>query len=517
MRTIRIFDTTLRDGEQAAGGALTLEEKIEIGRQLQKLGVTVIEAGFPSTSPGDFEAVQFMSREYRDVEIAALSGFREEQLSRTWEALREAERPLLHTVISTSDIHLMQQLHISRAELVELTEHTVKFARNLAPHVEFSTMDATRSDRDFVVEVLATAIKAGATIVNIPDTVGYSMPDEFGELVTYCMDNVPGIEDVIVSVHCHDDLGHAAANSLTGVTRGVSQVECTINGVGERAGNASLEEIVMALRTRQDFYHADTTINAPELLRTSRMVSAHMGMLVPPNKAIVGGNAFAHSSGLHQDGMLKERTTYEIMRPEDVGQGGSKIVLGKTSGRHAVRNHLKQMGAEIEDDAAFEEIFQSFKRIADRKKEITDRDIEAILEDRAHRAFHETYELDLVQVTCGTGGIPTATVRLKTDDGKVLEDAALGDGPVHAVYRAINRIVDVPNVLTEFTVYSVTEGIDALGGVTIKIESRGRAFTGHGSDTDIIVASTHAYMNALNRLLDALGSAESAEAETASV
>ncbi len=517
MRTIRIFDTTLRDGEQAAGGALTLEEKIEVGRQLQKLGVTVIEAGFPSTSPGDFEAVQFMSREFKNVEIAALSGFKEDQLSRTWKALQDATKPLLHTVISTSDIHLEQQLKITHAELVELTEHTVKFARNLAPHVEFSTMDATRSDREFLVEVLATAIRAGATIVNIPDTVGYSMPDEFGELVSYCMDNVPGINDVIVSVHCHDDLGHAAANSLTGVMRGVSQVECTVNGVGERAGNASLEEIVMALRTRQDFYQADTAINAPELLRTSRMVSAHMGMVVPPNKAIVGGNAFAHSSGLHQDGMLKERTTYEIMRPEDVGQGGSKIVLGKTSGRHAVRNHLKEMGAEIEDDKAFENIFQSFKRIADRKKEITDRDIEAILEDRAHRAFHQTYELDLLQVTCGTGGIPTATVRLKTDDGKVLEDAALGDGPVHAVYQAINRIVDVPNVLTEFTVLSVTEGIDALGGVTIKIESRGRAFTGHGSDTDIIVASAQAYMNALNRLLDVLGSGEPAKPETASV
>jgi 2-isopropylmalate synthase len=517
LKTIRIFDTTLRDGEQAAGGALTLEEKVEIGRQLQRLGVTVIEAGFPSTSPGDFEAVQFMSREFRDVEIAALSGFKEDQLVRTWEALQDAERPLLHTVISTSDIHINQQLHMTRTELIDLTERTVTIARNMAPHVEFSTMDATRSDRDFVVEVLATAIKAGATIVNIPDTVGYSMPSEFGDLVSYCMDNVPGIENVIVSVHCHDDLGHAAANSLAGVLRGVTQVECTINGVGERAGNASLEEIVMALRTRQDFYQANTTVNAPELLRTSRMVSNHMGMIVPPNKAIVGGNAFAHSSGLHQDGMLKERTTYEIMRPEDVGQGGSKIVLGKFSGRHAVRNHLDAMGAEIDNEDTFEEIFQSFKRIADRKKEVTDRDIEAILEDRAHRAFHQTYELDLIQVSCGNTGIPTATVRLKADDGKVLEDAALGDGPVHAVYQAINRIVDVPNILTEFSVYSVTEGIDALGGVTIKIESRGRSFSGHGSDTDIIVASAEAYMNALNRLLDTLGNKEEVKAETATV
>ena len=504
MRQIRIFDTTLRDGEQAAGGALTLEEKLEIGRQLTRLKVDVIEAGFPSTSPGDFKAVETMSREFRDVEIAALSGFRENQLERTWEALKSAERPLLHTVISTSDIHIEKQLRISRRELVELTGRTVRFAKKMCPHVEFSAMDATRSDPDFVCEVFTEAIAAGATVVNIPDSVGYAMPGEFAELVRYCMNNVPGIDEVIVSVHCHDDLGQAVSNSLAGILEGVSQVECTINGVGERAGNASQEEIVMALRTRADYYQAWTRMVHSELFKTSRMVSSYMGMVVPPNKAVVGANAFAHSSGLHQDGMLKERTTYEIMRPEDVGQGQSKIVLGKTSGRHAFRAHLDELGMDLKT-TEFEAVFLAFKQLADRKKEVSDRDIQAILEDQFHQAFDQAYELDMVQVTCGSNSIPTATVRLKSDDGKVLKDAALGTGPVDAVYQAINRIIDVPNELTEFSVNSVTEGIDALGEVTIKIESRGRTFTGYGADTDIIVASAKAYVNSLNRLLSILG------------
>lgn len=515
MRQVRIFDTTLRDGEQAAGGALTLEEKIDIGRQLEKLRVDVIEAGFPSTSPGEFTAVETMGKELRDIEIAALSGFREGQLDRTWEALKVAERPLLHTVISTSDIHIEKQLRISRNDLLELTAATVKYARKLCSHVEFSAMDATRSDRDFVCEVFSAAIKAGATVVNIPDSLGYAMPEEFAGLVRYCMENVHGIDEVIVSVHCHDDLGEAVANSLAGVTAGASQIECTINGVGERTGNASLEEIVMAIRTRADYFQAETRLRHQELFKTSRMVSSHMGMVVPPNKAVVGANAFAHSSGLHQDGMLKERTTYEIMRPEDVGQGRSKIVLGKTSGRHAFRNHLEELGVHVEAEE-FESVFLAFKQVADRKKEVTDRDIEAILQDQLHQAFDQTYELEMVQVMCGSNSVPTATVRLTSDDGEVLEDAALGDGPIHAVYQAINRIIDVPNELTEFSVQSVTEGIDAMGEVTIKVESRGRSFTGHGADTDIIVASARAYVNALNRLLSALGAEAQEDAHVAS-
>ena len=498
MRTIRIFDTTLRDGEQAAGGALTLEEKMEVGRQLERLGVTVIEAGFPSTSPGDFEAVTRMSRELRDVEIAALSGFRDYQIERTWEALKDAERPLLHTVISTSDVHLQNQLNMTREEVVELTRATVELARRRCPHVEFSTMDATRTDPDYLVQVLATAIAAGATVVNIPDTVGYAMPGEFGSLVAFCMENVPGIDEVIVSVHCHDDLGHAVANSLAGVTQGVAQVECTINGVGERAGNASLEEIVMALRTRSDFYGADTAIDAREFYRTSRLVSNLMGMPVPPNKAIVGANAFAHSSGLHQDGMLKNSVNYEIMRPEDVGHHSSRIVLGKFSGRHAFRNHLRMMGVDIPDED-FQDVFDEFKRVADRKKEITDQELEAIVGARMRLQRQQRFKLDLVQVSCGTFGVPTATVRIQVD-GEPVQVAAMGDGPVDAVYKAIMSATGMDVELTDFSISAVSESPDALGEVVIRVEQGERAATGHGVDTDILVASAHAFVSGLNRL-----------------
>ncbi len=498
MRTIRIFDTTLRDGEQAAGGALTLEEKMEIGRQLERLGVTVIEAGFPSTSPGDFEAVTRMCRELRDVEIAALSGFRDYQIERTWEALRDAERPLLHTVISTSDVHLQNQLNMTRDEVLELTRSTVEQARRLCPYVEFSTMDATRTDPDYLVQVLATAIAAGATVVNIPDTVGYSMPGEFGSLVRYCVENVPGIDEVTVSVHCHDDLGHAVANSLAGVMEGVAQVECTINGVGERAGNASLEEIVMALRTRSDYYQADTRIDAREFYRTSRLVSNLMGMPVPPNKAIVGANAFAHSSGLHQDGMLKNSVNYEIMRPEDVGHHSSRIVLGKFSGRHAFRNHLQMMGVDI-PDSDFQDVFDEFKRVADRKKEITDQELEAIVGTRMRLQRHQRFKLELVQVSCGTFGVPTATVRVLVD-GEPAQVAAMGDGPVDAVYKAIMSATGMEVELTDFSISAVSESPDALGEVVIRVEQDDRAATGHGVDTDILVASAHAFVSGLNRL-----------------
>ena len=498
MRDIRIFDTTLRDGEQAAGGALTLEEKMEIGRQLERLGVTVIEAGFPSTSPGDFEAVTRMCRELHGVEIAALSGFRDYQIERTWEALRDAERPLLHTVISTSDVHLQNQLSMTRGEVLELTRSTVELARRRCPFVEFSTMDATRTDPEYLVQVLATAIAAGATVVNIPDTVGYSMPGEFGSLVRYCMENVPGIGGVTVSVHCHDDLGHAVANSLAGVMEGVAQVECTINGVGERAGNASLEEIVMALRTRSDYYQADTRIDSREFYRTSRLVSNLMGMPVPPNKAIVGANAFAHSSGLHQDGVLKNSVNYEIMRPEDVGHHSSRIVLGKFSGRHAFRNHLQMMGIEI-PDADFQDVFDEFKRVADRKKEITDQELEAIVGARMRLQRHQRFKLELVQVSCGTFGVPTATVRVAVD-GEPVQVACMGDGPVDAVYKAIMAATGMDVELTDFSISAVSESPDALGEVVIRVEKDDRAATGHGVDTDILVASANAFVSGLNRL-----------------
>ncbi|MBM4436087.1 MAG: 2-isopropylmalate synthase [Actinobacteria bacterium] len=504
MHPVRVFDTTLRDGEQAAGGALTIEEKLEIGRQLARLHVDVIEAGFPHTSPGDFKAVELLAKELRGVEVAALSGFRHEQIDSTWQALKGAERPLLHVVISTSDIHLKHQLHQRREHVVDLTRDAVRYARQYTSHIEFSAMDATRSDLDFVCVVFKTAIAAGATVVNFPDTVGYAQPPEFGRMVRYVLDHTPGIERVMLSVHCHDDLGQAVANSLAAIKEGARQVEGTINGVGERAGNAAYEEIVMALRTRRDFYAADTRVVATELARTSRLVAKYMSMPVPPNKAVVGANAFAHSSGLHQDGMLKERTTYEIMNPRDVGVEDSSIVLGKTSGRHAFRDRLERLGYSLAEEE-FLTAFRTFKEIADRKKEITDRDIEAIVQNQLHRTFHQAFELDFVQVTCGSDAMPTATVRLKTDDGRIVSDAATGDGPVDAVYQCINRIVNVPNRLTEFSVQSVTEGIDAIGEVTIRIESEGKTFSGHGAATDIIVASTQAYVNALNRLLAGLG------------
>ena len=516
MRHIRIFDTTLRDGEQAAGGALTVDEKLEIGRQLARLKVDVIEAGFPHTSPGDFRAVNLLAQELRDVEIAALSGFKHEQIDSTWRALEPAQKPLLHIVISTSDIHLEHQLRARRDHVIDLTRDAVQYARQFTSHIEFSAMDATRSDLDFVCQVFVAAIEAGATVVNFPDTVGYAQPAEFGQQVQYVTENTPGIENVVLSVHCHDDLGQSVANSLAAVSAGAGQVECTINGVGERAGNAALEELTMALRTRRDFFEADTRLETKELARTSRLVANYMGMVVPPNKAIIGGNAFAHASGLHQDGMLKERTTFEIMHPADVGVSDSSIVLGKTSGRHAVRDRLETMGCSL-DDEEFMEIFRAFKEIADRKKQVTDRDLEAIVQNQQHRSFHQAFVLQHVQVSAGTGSMPTATVRLSSDDGTEFSDAAIGDGPVHAIYQAINRIVGVSNRLTEFSVSAVTGGIDAIGEVTIRIESDAKVFSGHGADTDILVASAQAYVNALNRLLAGLGKDWSATPEAQAV
>ena len=504
MRHVRIFDTTLRDGEQAAGGALTIDEKLEIGRQLARLQVDVIEAGFPFTSPGDFKAVELLSRELKDVEVAALSGFKREQIDATWEALKGAERPLLHIVISTSDIHLEHQLRERRESVIDMTREAVTYVRGKTDHIEFSAMDATRSDIGFVADVFSAAIEAGASIVNFPDTVGYAQPEEFGLMVRQIVEQTQGIEDVVLSVHCHDDLGQAVANSLAAISEGAAQVECTINGVGERAGNAALEEIVMALRTRGDYFKADTRLRSVELARTSRLVSNYMGMVVPPNKAVIGSNAFAHASGLHQDGMLKERTTYEIMDPADVGVEESSIVLGKTSGRHAFRDKLERMGLEL-GETEFANAFNAFKEIADRKKTITDRDLEAIIQNEQHRAFHQTFELVHVQVSTGMGSMPTATVKLRSDDGVEHSDAAIGTGPVDAVYQAINRVVNVPNRLTEFSVSSVTEGIDAIGEVTIRIESDAKVFSGHGADPDILVASAQAYINALNRLLAGLG------------
>jgi 2-isopropylmalate synthase len=499
MDKIIIFDTTLRDGEQAAGGSLNINEKLEIARQLEALGVDIIEAGFPISSPGDFESVKNIAREIKKATVCALARASAGDIDRAWEAVKEAANPRIHVFISASDIHMMHQLNKSREQVLEMARTMVARAKGYTQDIEFSPMDASRANPEFIYRILEAVIDAGATTVNIPDTVGYAVPEEFGRLIEGIVKNVSNIHRAVISVHCHNDLGMAVANSLEAVRHGVRQIECTINGIGERAGNASLEEVVMALNTRRDFFGFTNNIDTINIYRTSRLVSNLTGFPVQPNKAIVGANAFRHQSGIHQDGVIKMPSTYEIMDPKSVGVPSSTLVLGKLSGRHAFKVHLEELGYNL-SDSDFERIFTAFKALADKKKEVTDRDIESLLaEDQ--RTLVETYHLERIQVTCGDRGIPTAAVKLTGPDGKELADAALGTGPIDAVYKAINRIVEVPNVLTEFSVNSVTEGIDAIGEVLIRIESQGVSYSGRGADTDIIVASARAYMNALNRLL----------------
>ena len=499
MDKVVIFDTTLRDGEQAAGGSLNIQEKLEIARQLEKLGVDVIEAGFPVTSPGDFEAVRLIAKEVRTPAVCALMHANFEAIDRSWQAIKDAGQPRIHIVLSSSDVHLFYQLKKSREEILEMSRSTVAHARKYCSNIEFSAMDASRTEPEFIYQILRAVIDSGATTVNIPDTVGYAMPDEFGDLVEGAFKKVPNIGKATVSIHCHNDLGMAVANSLEALKRGARQVEGTINGIGERAGNASLEEIIMAIKTRESFFNLTTGIDTKQIYKTSRLVSELTGFPVQPNKAIVGGNAFRHSSGLHIDGMIKAAQTFEIMDPKSVGIPSSSLVLGKTSGRHAFQYRLAELGYILSEED-FTRSFAAFKELADKKKDVTDRDIESLLAE-GKRTVSEIYHLDRIQVTCGDRGIPTAAIRLVKADGKALADAALGTGPVDAVYKAINRLVKVPNRLTEFSVKSVTEGIDAIGEVLIRIESDGITYTGRGSDTDIIVASAKAYLNALNRLL----------------
>jgi len=499
MDKVIIFDTTLRDGEQAAGNSLNSSEKLDIARQLQELGVDVIEAGFPITSPGDFESVERISRELTTSSVCALSHANKEAIDRAWEAVRKAKKPRVHIFLSSSDIHLSYQLRKSKDEILQLAHDMVAYGKKHCDDIEFSPMDATRTDPQFIYQLVASVIDAGATTVNIPDTVGYAVPKEFSELINGILTNVLNVKKAVISVHCHNDLGLAVSNSLEAIRLGARQVECTINGIGERAGNASMEEIVMALKTRNDFYKLDTNIDTTQIYKTSRLVSELTGFIVQPNKAIIGQNAFRHQSGIHQDGVLKKSITYEIMDPRSVGIPASSLVLGKVSGRHAFAERLAELGYVL-DEQALNNAFQSFKDLADKKREITDRDIESLVAEGL-RTIGETYHLDHIEVSCGDHSIPTATVKLLSPDGQTLVDAAIGTGPVDAVYQAINRIVRVPNKLTEFTVNSVTAGIDAIGEVLIRIESDGVTYTGRGADTDIIVASAKAYMNALNRLL----------------
>jgi 2-isopropylmalate synthase len=499
MDKVIIFDTTLRDGEQAAGGMLNIREKLEVARQLEKLGVNVIEAGFPVSSPGDFEAVQSIAKQTRGTVVCGLARANPKDIDIAWEALKEAKHPRIHVFLSASDIHILHQLKKSREQILEMSRIMVDRAKRYTDDIEFSPMDASRANPEFIYQVLEAVIAAGAKTINIPDTVGYAIPEEFGRLISGIFKNVKNIDKAIVSVHCHDDLGLAVANSLEAVRQGARQVECTINGIGERAGNASLEEIVMSIETRSDLFNLKNSIDTKQIYKTSRMISQLTGFAVQPNKAIVGANAFRHQSGIHQDGVIKMPITYEIIDPKKVGIPASSLVMGKLSGRHAFRERLAELGYNLSEDD-FARTFQAFKELADKKKEITDRDIESIVAEEM-RAVTDVYHLDRIQVTCGDRGIPTAAVKLTGPDGTIMADAALGTGPVDAVYKAINRLVMVPNKLTEFSVNSVTEGIDAIGEVLIRIESEGMTYTGRGADTDIIVASAKAYINALNRLL----------------
>ena len=502
LENIIIFDTTLRDGEQSPGAALNLEEKLVIARRLEKLKVDVIEAGFPAASPGDFTAVSMVAQEIRGPVICALTHANRRAVNAAWDAVKNARQPRIHVFLSSSEVHISRQLKKNREDILKLTDDMVSLARGYVNDVEFSPMDASRTDPEFLYRIVETAINAGATTINIPDTVGYTIPREFGILMDSLFENVPALTNVVLSVHCHNDLGMAVANSLAAVDHGARQVECTINGIGERAGNAALEEIVMALRTRGDLYGYTTNIDTTQLYKTSRLVSDSTGMYVQPNKAIVGRNAFAHESGIHQDGVLKEKITYEIMDPQDVGQSGSTLTLGKLSGRAAFRSRLEALGFSL-SGSELDRAFAAFKELADKKRVIRDRDLEALVAEEL-RTVSETYHLDQVQVSCGDHSVPTASVRLIDPDGNVIADASLGTGPVDAVYKAINRLVDVPNELIEFSVESITEGIDAIGEVTIRIKSGDKTYTGRGASTDIIVASAKAYMNALNRLLAAM-------------
>jgi len=497
VRRIKIFDTTLRDGEQSPGASMNVEEKLHVARQLARLNVDVIEAGFPIASPGDFEAVRKVSQEIKGVTIAGLARAKDEDIERAAEALRPAERPRIHTFIATSDIHLRFKLRLSREEVLESAIRAVKKARRFTDDVEFSAEDATRSDWDFLCMVTEEVIKAGANTVNIPDTVGYAIPQEFGELIEYLMNKVPNIDKATISVHCHNDLGLAVANSLIAVLKGAGQVECTINGIGERAGNAAMEEIVMALKVRSPFFNADTKVMTEEFYKTSRLVSKITGMVVQPNKAIIGDNAFAHEAGIHQDGFLKERSTYEIMRPEMVGIPQSRLVLGKHSGRHAFRERLKELGFELTEEE-LNKAFQRFKQLCDQKKYIFDEDIEALVSEEVKKV-EEVFKLDRLEVKSGTDEKPTATVELIVRK-QTRKTTATGDGPVDATYKAIARLTETNSHLERFEVKSITGGTDALGEVLVTVEEEGRTVRGYGSDTDIIVASAKAYINALNKL-----------------
>jgi 2-isopropylmalate synthase len=509
---IKIFDTTLRDGEQTPGVSLNIQEKLEIARQLARLGVDIIEAGFAISSPGDFMAVKTVAENVKGPVIASLSRAVEKDIDRAWEALQNAENPRIHTFIATSDIHMKYKLKMTEEQVLERAVAMVKYAKKYCSDVEFSAEDASRTRTEFLYRILEEVIKAGATVVNIPDTVGYAAPEEFGRLIKGIKENVRGIEKADISVHCHNDLGLAVANSLAAVMNGATQVECTINGMGERAGNASMEEIIMGIQTRKDFYGEMVhNIDTRQIYRSSKLVSKLTGVNLQPHKAIVGKNAFAHESGIHQHGVLAERSTYEIMTPESIGLSQNRIVLGKLSGRHAFEERLKEMGYNLSQEE-ITKAFEKFKELADKKKTVTDRDIEALAGEKVS-AVEEVYKLDSFQINSGNKVIATATVSMFRN-GEHLTEAATGDGPINAAFKAIERSVGFEVHLEDYSLKGVTEGADALGEATVRVMKDNRIYVGRGVSTDVIEASVKAYINAINRVIHDHGKESSGGRET---
>ena len=497
---IRIFDTTLRDGEQSPGASMNQAEKVEVARALAALGVDVIEAGFPIASQGDFEAVRAIATEIAGPTICALARCNEKDIDRAWEAIRYAQKPRIHVFLATSAIHREHKLKMTKEQIIDRAVESVRRAKAVCADVEFSPEDAARTEADFLCEVVEAAIAAGATTVNIPDTVGYATPTQYAKVIRTLRERVPNIGQAVISVHCHDDLGMAVANSLAGVEAGARQVECTINGIGERAGNAALEEIAMALKTRQDYYGVTTGIKTERLYPVSRMVSTITGLAVQRNKAIVGRNAFAHESGIHQDGMLKERSTYEIMRPEDVGVSKTDLVLGKHSGRHALRDRVEELGYHL-NEAQLKALFDDFKALADKKKEVYDEDLIVLIEKYLDDV-PTPWALVSLHTVAGPSVLPTATIAIRRPDGQIVQDAAIGTGPVDAIFKAVERVTGVAANLREFGVRGVSQGKDAQGEVTLELEvqSDDRSFRGRGVSTDIIEASALAYINAVNAI-----------------
>ncbi|MEJ2689787.1 MAG: 2-isopropylmalate synthase [Deltaproteobacteria bacterium] len=495
---IYIFDTTLRDGEQSPGASMNIQEKFQLAQQLVKLRVDVIEAGFPIASAGDFDCVKNIADKIKGVQVAGLARCNQKDIDTCWQALKNGDNPRIHIFLATSEIHMKHKLRMNRDQVLELAKASVRHSAGYTGNVEFSAEDASRSELDFVCQVFEAAIQAGATTLNFPDTTGYALPDEFGEKIKYLIEHIPSIHKAVLSVHCHNDLGLAVANSLAAINNGARQVEATINGLGERAGNTAMEELVMTLRTRADRTPFHTDIVTEQIYPASRMVSSITGIHVQPNKAIVGANAFAHESGIHQDGVLKERTTYEIMNPGDIGLSKGNIVLGKHSGRHALKKHIEDLGYNLTEDQ-LNRVFGRFKQLADVKKEIFDEDVDAILMDEVLR-IPETYQLLSLGVMSGSKALPTAAIRLLID-GQEVEGAAIGVGPIDACFRTIAKLTETRSRLLYFSVNSITGGTDAQGEVFVRLEDDGKVVIGQGTDPDIITAAAKAYLNGLNRLI----------------